>query len=156
MLSSRRTRTPSSAPFSTASIVPAILVDASAFIAFLDRSDTNHDACVKALASISDPLVTVWPAVTEAMYLLSGSRNGQDALFDMIEDDGVALVSQDETDLARMKILMRKYRNLPMDLADAALVRLAERERLTRILTFDKHFAIYALPGRARFTLIGP
>jgi uncharacterized protein len=135
--------------------VPAVLLDASAFVAFLDRSDINHEACVKALASISDPLVTVWPAVTEAMYLLSDSRNGQDALFDMIEDDGVALVSQDEPDLARMKTLMRKYRDLPMDFADAALVRLAERERLTRILTFDKHFAIYALPGRARFTIVG-
>lgn len=109
-----------------------------------------------ALASVSDPLVTVWPAVTEAMYLLSDSRNGQDALFDIIEDDGIALVSQDESDLARMKTLMRKYRDLPMDFADAALVRVAERERLTRILTFDKHFAVYALPGRARFTLIGP
>ncbi len=54
-----------------------------------------------------------------------------------------------------MKTLMRKYRSLPMDFADAALVRVAERERLTRILTFDKHFAIYALPGRPRFTISG-
>jgi len=135
--------------------VPGILVDAGALIAFLDRSDNNHDACVEALASISDPLVTVWPAVTEAMYLLSGSPRGQEALFDMIEDDGVAPVGQDEADLGRMKTLMHKYRDLPMDFADAALVRLAERERLTRILSFDHHFKIYALPGRARFVVLG-
>jgi uncharacterized protein len=55
-----------------------------------------------------------------------------------------------------MKALMQQYRDLPMDFADAALVRVAERERLTRILTFDKHFAVYRLPRRTRFTVLPP
>jgi len=135
--------------------VAAVLVDAGALIAFLDRSDAHHEACKQALGEISDPLLTVLPAVTEAMHLLSDSPRGQDALFDMIEDDAVAVASLDETDLKRMKLLMRKYRDLPMDFAAAALVRVAERERLTRILTFDGHFSVYALPARARFVLLG-
>ena len=49
---------------------------------------------------------------------------------------------------------MRKYRDLPMDFADAALVRVAERDRLNRILTFDRHFEIYALPRRTKFTVL--
>jgi hypothetical protein len=53
-----------------------------------------------------------------------------------------------------MKTLLRKYRDLPMDFADAALVRVAERDALTRILTFDRHFRVYALPGRARFVVL--
>ena len=110
---------------------------------------------MKALASISDPLITVWPAVTEAMYLLSDSYQGRDALFDMIEDDGVALVSQDESDLARMKVLMRKYRDLPMDLADAALVRAAERERISRIFTVDRRdFELYRPRGIPGFVVL--
>lgn len=132
----------------------AILVDASALIALLDRGDRNHEACVAALASLSDPLLTVWPVLTEAMHLLTESPAGQEALFNMITDDAVGLVNLDDADLKRMKTLMRKYRDLPMDFADAALVRVAERERLSQILTFDRHFRIYALPGRARFVVI--
>jgi predicted nucleic acid-binding protein len=136
--------------------MPAVLVDAGALIAVLDRSDAHHADCLAALKEISDPLLTVWPALTEAMHLLSGSPRGQEALFDMIDDEAVGVANLDEKDLRRMKVLMRKHRDLPMDFADAALVRLAERERLTRILTFDERFKIYALPGRARFVTLGP
>lgn len=133
----------------------AVLVDAGALIALLDRSDANHAACVAALRDLSDPLLTVMPAVTEAMHLLSGVPRAQDAIFDMIDDDVVAVAKIGIADLRRMKTLMRKYRDLPMDFADAALVRMAERERLTRILTFDRHFKVYALPGGARFVMLG-
>jgi hypothetical protein len=53
-----------------------------------------------------------------------------------------------------MKAMMRKYRDLPMDFADAALVRVAERDRVTHILSFDRHFREYTLPGRARFVVL--
>lgn len=132
----------------------AVLVDAGALIALLDRSDTNHKACVKAMDTITDPLVTVLPAVTEAMHLLSATPRGQEAIFDMIEDDALTVADIATVDLRRMKALMRKYRDLPMDFADAALVRVAEREHLTRIVTFDRHFKVYALPGRARFVVL--
>lgn len=132
----------------------AVLVDAGALIALLDRADRNHQACVDALGSITDPLVTVWPAVTEAMHLLADTPPGQEALLDMIDDEALAVVDLEAADARRMKTLMRKYRDLPMDFADAALVRVAERERLNRIVTFDRHFRIYALPGRARFVVL--
>jgi len=135
--------------------VAAVLVDASALIALLDRTDSHHQACVDALGAITEPLVTVWPAVTEAMHLLADAPKAQDALFDMIDDGAVTVSALDDADLRRMKALMRKYRDLPMDFADAALVRVAERDRLQRILTFDRHFTVYALPGRARFAVLG-
>ena len=85
---------------------------------------------------------------------MSGTPRGQEALFDLIDDEAGSVASLDETERRRMKVLMRKYRDLPMDFADAALVRIAERQRLTRILTFDRHFEVYALPARARFVLL--
>lgn len=133
----------------------AVLVDAGALIALLDRSDGHHEAAARSIATLTDTLLTVMPAVTEAMHLLARVPRGQDALFELIEDEAVSLADLGEADFSRMKVLMRKYRNLPMDFADAALVRVAERERLTRILTFDRHFEIYALPGRARFKIFG-
>ena len=134
--------------------MPRVLVDASALIAFLDRSDAAHERCVEALRRIRDPLATVWPALTEAMHLLADTWSGPDALCDMVSDDALTLIELDTPDLGRIKQLMQKYRDVPMDFADAALVCAAERERLTRIVTFDRHFEIYRLPRRARFTVL--
>jgi predicted nucleic acid-binding protein len=61
--------------------VPDVLVDASALIALLDRDDAAHERCVETLKSIRDPLVTVWPALTEAMHLLADTPRGPDALW---------------------------------------------------------------------------
>jgi predicted nucleic acid-binding protein len=72
----------------------------------------------------------------------------------MVEDGLVTLMALDRSDFARIRALMAKYRDLPMDFADAALVRVAERERLTRVLTFDRHFEIYRLPRRMKFTVL--
>jgi uncharacterized protein len=134
--------------------VNAVLVDAGGLIGALDESDPAHDAALEALAAIRDPLYSVWPALTEAMHLLSDTPRGQEALCDMVEDGVLGLLALDRADIGRMKDLMRHYRDLPMDFADAALVRVAEREGLKRILTFDKHFRVYRLPRRGRFVVI--
>lgn len=133
-----------------------VLVDAGPLVAIIDQADPEHAACVAALKKLRDPLVTVWPAFTEAMYLLRGSWKGQKALWSRLESDGLGLAPLDGTDAPRMRALMEKYRDLPMDLADAALVRVAERESLTQIFTLDRtHFSLYR-QGRARRFIIVP
>jgi predicted nucleic acid-binding protein len=134
--------------------VRGVLVDAGPLVALIDRADPEHDTCTRTLRALRDPLVTVWPAFTEAMYLLRGSWQGQKALWSRLETDALTLVSLDRSDAARMRELMEKFRDLPMDLADAALVRVAEREALTRVFTLDRtHFSIYRA-GRRRFTIV--
>lgn len=133
----------------------AVLIDAGPLIALLDRSDPYHRTCSEVLKKIRDPLVTVWPAVTEAMYLLGFSWTAQKALWEMIETETPALLRLDQEDLPRMKELMGKYRSLPMDLADAALVRVAERENIRRIFTLDRRdFEIYRLSRIGRFSIL--
>lgn len=131
-----------------------VLVDASALVGLLDESDAAHPRAVAVLAEIRDPLYSVWPALAEAMHLLGGAPRGQEALCDMVEDGVLGLLTLDRTDVGRMKELMRAYRDLPMDFADAALVRVAERDGLKRILSFDKHFRVYRLPRRGRFIVV--
>lgn len=134
--------------------MPGVLVDASALVALLDRDDAGHERCVETLKGIRAPLTTVWPALTEAMHLLTDTWRGPDALCDMVADGVLKLIALDESAIGRIKQLMQKYRDVPMDFADAALVCAAERERLTRIVTFDRHFQIYRLPRRARFIVL--
>ena len=132
-----------------------MLIDAGPLVALLDRADPDHEACVGTLKTLRDPLLTVWPAFTEAMSLLDRSWLGQKALWSRLETDALALAPLDERDAPRMRELMEKYRNLPMDLADAALVRVAERESLTEIFTLDrKHFSVYRSGRRRRFSII--
>lgn len=88
------------------------------------------------------------------MHLLAETRRGSDALCDMVTDGALKLLQLETPDLARIKALMQQYRDLPMDFADAALVCAAERDALTRIVTFDDHFTIYRLPRRTRFSVL--
>jgi predicted nucleic acid-binding protein len=135
--------------------VRAVLVDAGPLVALLDRADSDHTACVAALQKLRDPLITLWPAFTEAMYLLRGSWLGQKALWSRLETDALGLAPLDESDAPRMRELMDKYRDTPMDLADAALVRVAERDSLVQIFTFDRtHFEIYRPGRRRRFSIV--
>ena len=132
----------------------AILVDAGALIALLDRDDGEHERAVEILKQLHDPLVTVWPALTEAMHLLADTPRGPETLCDMVFDGAVTIVDLQAPDLARVKALMQKYRDVPMDFADAVLVCVAEREQLTTIVTFDRHFLIYRLPRRVPFRVL--
>jgi predicted nucleic acid-binding protein len=133
----------------------AVLVDAGPLVALIDRSDPHHRACREALAAIGDPLGSVWPAFTEAMYLLRSSAEAQRALWDMLNVGGVRLMELGLGDCPRMRELMWKYRDLPMDLADAALVRVAERERIRRIFTIDRHdFQLYRPHRLGRFEIL--
>ncbi|MDO8681005.1 MAG: PIN domain-containing protein [Acidobacteriota bacterium] len=132
-----------------------VLVDAGPLVALIDADDAHHDVCVAALKTLRDPLVTVWPAFTEAMHLLGGSWRGQKALWSRLETDALTLAELDARDAPRMRELMEKYRDLPMDLADAALVRVAERASLSRIFTVDKrHFSVYRPGRRRRFAIV--
>ena len=135
--------------------MPVVLVDTGPLVALLDRSDPHHARCAAIFASIEDPLATVWPVISEAMHLLRFSSQAQDALCEMIESEVPAILSLDKNDIPRIKELMRKYRDLPMDLADAALVRVAEREKLRTIVTLDRRdFEIYRLARLGRFVVL--
>ncbi|HEX3526494.1 MAG TPA: PIN domain-containing protein [Thermoanaerobaculia bacterium] len=133
----------------------AVLVDTGPLVALLDRSDDHHGEVVKTLETIRDELVSVWPVLVEAMYLLSFSWQAQNALWEMFETGAVRLLALEESDFPPMKSLMEKYRDLPMDLADAALVRVAEREGIRRVLTLDRRdFHVYRLARKGFFTLL--
>ena len=131
------------------------LVDAGPLVALIDDDAADHEPCVIASATIPAPMLTVWPAFTEAMHLLRRVRDGQDRLWETFESGTFRIVDLDRDHCIRMRYLMKKYRDLPMDLADAALVAVAERERITRVFTLDRRdFNVYKPAGMKRFQII--
>lgn len=132
-----------------------ILLDTGPIVAFFDASDDYHKACIELLKGINETLVTTWPVLTEAFYLLGFSWRAQDNLWEFILRGGVEVLSMDDKQQARCRQLMKKYSDLPMDLADGTLVVLAESKKVKKIFTLDhKDFQIYK-PARIKsFTLL--
>ena len=132
-----------------------ILVDAGPLVALADRTDANHTACLRALEDLRGPLGTVWPALTEAVYLVQRWPSAQMEILNLVQTGALRILPFGRDDMARVKALMTKYRDLPMDLADAALVRVAEREGIRTIFTIDRRdFALYRPLGLGRFKII--
>lgn len=132
-----------------------ILVDAGPLVAVLHREDGNHQRCRATLETFREPVGTTWPVMAEAMYLLGFSWRAQDALWEFVESEALHILPLAEADVPRMRELMQTYQDLPMDLADATLVRVAERERIRRIFTIDRRdFAVYRPAGIGRFEII--
>ena len=132
-----------------------ILVDAGPLIAIVKKDDQHHKACVAALRRIKEPMGTVWPALTEALYLLSNVSGGQEAVWELAALGIIELLPLDSIDIPRIRELMVKYADRPMDLADAALVRVAERDGIRRFFTTDREdFAVYRLSGKIRPTIL--
>lgn len=132
-----------------------ILIDTGPIVALLRRPDQHHERCVAALRALGEPLATVWPVVTEALFLLADRPDVQAALWRSFEAEAMRLLPLGRDDIPRIRELMWKYRDRRMDFADAALVRVAEREGLDTVFTVDrKDFGVYRLAGRRRFKIV--
>jgi uncharacterized protein len=132
-----------------------ILVDAGPLTAIVDLADQHHRVCAATLRDIDEPLATVWPPLTEAFHLLADVPNGPEKIWEMFARGAVSLLRLDSDDLPRMRELMQKYKDRPMDLADAALIRVAERENIRKIFTVDQQdFSIFRLNGKTKPILL--
>jgi uncharacterized protein len=117
-----------------------IAVDAGCFIALADRRDRWHTSAVASLHTQREGWVTTWPVLAEACHVIS-RRLGvavSAALMDDVGDGNLLVWSPSQAMLARIPVLLRQYADLPMDLADASLVLLAEHLGHGRILSTDQ------------------
>jgi len=132
-----------------------ILLDTGPIVALFDASDDYHKICVDLLQSVNEPLITTWPVLTEAFYLLGFSWKAQDNLWEFIMRGGIEIFSLDDKQQLRCRQLMEKYSDLPMDFADGTLVVLAESNKIKKVFTLDhRDFQIYK-PARIKsFSLL--
>lgn len=133
------------------------LTDTGPLVALINRNDPNHLVCIEAAKGLPrGPLMTTWPCFTEAMYLLhkAGGYPAQAALWLLREAGRLALHDTDEAEVARMAALMSKYHDLPMDLADASLMAMAERFGTRRVFTLDQDFRVYRFADGAAVEVI--
>jgi len=132
------------------------LTDAGPLIAIIDADEPDHDDCLAALDHLDLPLLTTWPAFTEAMYLVAraGGIVGQRALWTLVRTGRLVIADLSPVAVDRSARLMDQYADRPMDLADATLVALAEEVGRRRIFTLEADFHDYRLRGRQRFDVV--
>jgi predicted nucleic acid-binding protein len=132
-----------------------ILVDTGPLVAILSRDDQYHDACVNALRDMPGPLLTCWPVITEAAWLLRKSSRGVQQLLGSINGSFLELLPLAGTEAEAIAALMKRYEDIHPQLADVALVYLAQREKIETIFTLDQRdFSIYRSGRKSSFHIL--
>ena len=133
------------------------LADSGALLAYLDRSDRWHERCRAAVAELRLPLATSVAVLTELFHLVGDRARETDAAWGFGRSGALSVLPISDRELADLETLMRRYRDRPMDLADATLVHLAQRESLFTVFTIDHDdFETYRIGGRKKFRIEPP
>ncbi|MBZ5725910.1 MAG: PIN domain-containing protein [Acidobacteriia bacterium] len=133
-----------------------VLLDTGVVVAWLDRSEQYHTACVDYLQKLAAPLVTCEAVIAESCYLLRHLPGAADAILENVETGTFQIPAQLSRAAAQLRRVYRKYRDREVDLADACLVHLAGQLGTGDILTLDRDFEVYRWGANKRFRLLIP
>jgi uncharacterized protein len=132
------------------------IADTGPLVAYLDRAERYHAWAVSQMDALEPPLLVNEPVLAEALHLLRRYPDAVDTLMGLVEEGALRIAFSFGDHSADVRALMRKYRDTPMSLADACIVRMAELNGSHVILTLDSDFTIYRRFGRERLALISP
>lgn len=125
-----------------------ILLDTGPLVAFLNARDHFHSWARLRLAEVDPPALTCEAVIAEACHLLRGTDGGPEAVLGLLDRGVLMIPFRLEEEVEPLRRLLARYRDLPVSLADACLVRLAELESNPLVLTLDSDFGVYRIHGR--------
>lgn len=122
----------------------------------LSENDNYHDWAIEQLNQISFPLLTCEAVITEASFLLHRNTGSSQIIVEMLQQGLLVIPFVLSDEVNAINELMQKYNNVPMSLADACLVRMAEIYSKSEVLTLDSDFYIYRRYNQQQIPLIVP
>jgi predicted nucleic acid-binding protein len=132
------------------------LIDTGPLVSFL-ASGVRHHAWIRDQWKLfRPPLLTCEPVLTEAAFLLKREGGEADSLFALLERGAIRIALDIQEEQADVRALMHRYRNRPMSLADACLVRLSELYATAEVFTLDSDFRIYRRHGNKVIRVLMP
>jgi predicted nucleic acid-binding protein len=136
--------------------VPAAIVDTGPLVALFDRAEQHHRWVAERMEELDAPLLVCEPVLTEAMYLLGDYSKAQDTMLASVHNGAFEIALQIDDHVDALRKLLQTYRDVPMSLADACVVRMAEIYDKHAVLTLDSDFFVYRKHGRGSLALIHP
>ena len=133
-----------------------VIVDAGPLVALLDASDQHHAWAMDCFKTMPAPLLTCEAAIAEAFHLLRKFRPAQRKILDWIEGGILRFPVSIGTEVAAIRDSWQRYEDVPMSLADACLVRLAELHPGSPVCTTDSDFNTYRIHRNREIPLIHP
>lgn len=132
-----------------------ILLDTGPIVAMLDKSDQHHASCTEASKQVRGVFYTAWPVITEACYLLRSRPDLVQELLGAVYEGDFQLLQLDATEVNEIGGWLAKYRDQGLDLADACLAYLADREGIETVFTIDRrHFPLFRTTAGKPLTLL--
>ena len=125
-----------------------ILIDSGPFIALFDVDDNQHQKIRNFLVHREYSFISTLAVFTEVSHMLDFSVRAQQDFYEWVTYHGVIICDINQHDMPRIAQLTEKYSDLPMDFADATLVVAAEKTGIREIISLDKDFDVYRLPGK--------
>jgi len=133
-----------------------IIIDTGPLVAFLNKSDNYHDWALTQFAGLIPPFLTCESVISEVCFLLRNTEKGGQNVLKLLERELIIIPFKLELETDSIIYLMNKYRNIPMSLADACLVRMSEQYSGSTICTMDSDFNIYRKNRRKVIPVIMP
>lgn len=119
------------------------LIDSGPIIALFDKSDSYHKQVLEFVKTFRGEFVTSWAVITEVSHMLDFDLRAQIDFLKWVELGGVNLYDIPQSEIANIRKMMERYLNVPMDLADASLMYIANKENIKDIVSIDNDFYIY-------------
>jgi uncharacterized protein len=132
------------------------LVDTGPLVAALNAQDEHHAWARELFGRLAPPLYTCEAVLSEAQFLLHGRGGEPLAILEWVRRGAIKVGFVAEPQIVRLLELQRSYCNLPMDFADACLVRMTELHHSSRLVTTDSHFRIFRRNRRQVIPLLAP
>ena len=140
----------------THAVAASVIVDTGPITALLDADDQQHEWVKAQFARLRPPLLTCEAVLTESCVLIARGGGDASAVIQLAERGVISVARLFDVEAAPIARLMRRYRNVPMSLADACLVRLIELTSQATLFTLDSDFEIYRQKGRRLIPLLAP
>ena len=119
------------------------IIDSGPLIALFDGSDKYHNDVLNFMKEYKGKLITSWAVITEVSHMLDFNLQVQIDFLKWCEVGGIEVYNITQDEISNIRVMMEKYIDIPMDLADGTLMYIANKENIKNIVSIDSDFDIY-------------
>ena len=119
------------------------IIDSGPLIALFDGSDKYHNDVLNFMKEYKGKLITSWAVITKVSHMLDFNLQVQIDFLKWCEVGGIEVYNITQDEISNIRVMMEKYIDIPMDLADGTLMYIANKENIKNIVSIDSDFDIY-------------